>query len=143
MTVMVNENYKVNLRYFSMIRSYSKVWDKCGHFKNCVYRPFSAFLHFSHIRYSNMYGKNNNFTLKKTLKMITLNNEKLPVIKNHLTIVYCTVYRLIRSVTLIKSIGSAKPRKARVFNFKAWVKPKARALETTGLFSITTDILKS
>ena len=72
--------------------------------------------------------------------MITLNNEKLPVIKNHLTIVYCTVYRLIRSVTLIKSIGSAKPRKARVINFKARAKPKARALKITGLFSITTFI---
>ena len=87
-----------------------------------------------------MHGKNNNFTLKKTLKMTTLNNEKLPVIKNHLTIVYCTVYRLIRSVTLIKSIGSAKPRKARVINFKARVKPEARALKKTRLFSITNSM---
>jgi|OM-RGC.v1.028191433 hypothetical protein len=47
------------------------------------------------------------------------------------------VYRLIRSVTLVKSIGSAKPGKAQVINFKARVKPKARALEKAGLFSIT------
>ena len=52
-------------------------------------------------------------------------------------IVYCTLYRLIRSVTLVKSIGSAKPGKARVINFKARAKPKARALKNTGLFSIT------
>ena len=53
-------------------------------------------------------------------------------------IVYFTVYRLISSVTAEKSIGSAKPGKARVINFKARAKPKARALENTGLFSITT-----
>ena len=41
-------------------------------------------------------------------------------------------------VTLVKSIGLAKPGKARVINFKARVKPEARALEKTGLFSITT-----
>ena len=46
---------------------------------------------------------------------------------------------LIRSVTLVKSIESAKPRKARVINFKARAKPKARALKNTGLFSITTS----
>ena len=75
----------------------------------------------------------------KTLKMTILNNKKLPITLKHLTIVDCTLYRPIRSVTLVKSIGSAKPGKARVINFKARVKPEARALEKTGLFSITTD----
>ena len=58
-------------------------------------------------------------------------------------IVYFTVYRLISSVTAVKSIGSAKPGKARVINFKARAKPKARALENTGLFSITNHVLLS
>ena len=66
-----------------------------------------------------------------------MNTKEVPIILEHLTIVYGTVYRLIRSVTLVKSIGSAKPGKARVINFKARVKPEARALEKTGLFSIT------
>ena len=70
--------------------------------------------------------------------MTILNTEKLPITLKHLTIVDCTLYRPIRSVTLVKSIGSAKPGKARVINFKARVKPEARALEKTGLFSITT-----
>ena len=69
--------------------------------------------------------------------MTILNNKKLPITLKHLTIVDCTLYRPIRSVTLVKSIGSAKPGKARVINFKARVKPKARALEKAGLFSIT------
>ena len=69
--------------------------------------------------------------------MTILNTKELPIILEHLTIVYGTVYRLIRSVTLLKSIGSAKPGKARVINFKARAKPKARALKNTGLFSIT------
>ena len=70
--------------------------------------------------------------------MTILNTEEVPMILEHLMIVYCTVYRLIRSVTLVKSIGSAKPGKARVINFKARAKPKARALKKGGLFSITT-----
>ena len=69
--------------------------------------------------------------------MTILNTKKLPITLKHLTIVDCTLYRPIRSVTLVKSIGSAKPGKARVINFKARVKPEARALEKTGLFSIT------
>ena len=75
--------------------------------------------------------------------MTILNTKKLPITLKHLTIVDCTLYRLIRSVTLVKSIGSAKPGKARVINFKARVKPEARALEKTGLFSITIQLFKS
>ena len=75
--------------------------------------------------------------------MLTLTNDnidtkEIPISLEHLMIVYFTVYRLISSVTAVKSIGSAKPGKARVINFKARVKPKARASEITGLFSITT-----
>ena len=73
--------------------------------------------------------------------MTILNTKKLPITLKHLTIVDCTLYRPIRSVTLVKSIGSAKPGKARVINFKARVKPEARALEKTGLFSITSSNL--
>ena len=69
--------------------------------------------------------------------MTILNTKELPIILEHLTIVYGTVYRLIRSVTLLKSIGPAKPGKARVINLKARAKPEARALKNTGLFSIT------
>ena len=72
--------------------------------------------------------------------MTILNTKKLPITLKHLTIVDCTLYRPIRSVTLVKSIGSAKPGKARVINFKARVKPEARALEKTGLFSITSRL---
>ena len=72
--------------------------------------------------------------------MTILNTEKLPITLKHVTIVDCTLYRPIRSVTLVKSIGSAKPGKAQVINFKARVRPEARALEKTGLFSITTEI---
>ena len=57
--------------------------------------------------------------------------------ETHSAILY-DLNNMIRSVTLVKSIGSAKPGKARVINFKARVKPEARALEKTGLFSITT-----
>ena len=75
--------------------------------------------------------------------MLTLTNDnidtkEIPISLEHLMIVYFTVYRLISSVTAVKSIGSAKPGKARVINFKARAKPKARALEKGGLFSITT-----
>ena len=70
--------------------------------------------------------------------MTILNTKKLPITLRNIKkqcIVLC--YKLIRSATLVKSIGSAKPRKARVINFKARAKPKARALEKDGLFSIT------
>ena len=45
--------------------------------------------------------------------MTIMNTKEVPIILEHLTIVYGTVYRLIRSVTLVKSIGLAKPGKAR------------------------------
>ena len=66
-----------------------------------------------------------------------MNTNELPIIFELLRIVYCTLYRIIRSLTLAKSIELAKPGKARVINFKARAKPKARALKNTGLFSIT------
>ena len=75
--------------------------------------------------------------LTQLLKSDNIEYKELPTILERLTILYCTMYKLIRSVTLVKSIGSAKPGKARVINFKARAKPKARALEITGLFSIT------
>ena len=87
--------------------------------------------------------KNKHFTNKDSFKMTILNTKKLPITLKHLTIVDCTLYRPIRSVTLVKSIGSAKPGKARVINFKARVKPEARALEKTGLFSITNHSSRS
>ena len=116
------------------VRSYCQVWNEYCHLN--FQHNFSHILDFSHISYS-ILETNNHFTFLLTLTNDNIDTKEIPISLEHLMIVYFTVYRLISSVTAVKSIGSAKPGKARVINFKARAKPKARALEITGLFSIT------
>ena len=111
------------------------VWNEYCHLN--FQHNFSHILDFSHISYS-ILETNNHFTFLLTLTNDNIDTKEIPISLEHLMIVYFTVYRLISSVTAVKSIGSAKPGKARVINFKARAKPKARALKNTGLFSITT-----
>ena len=116
------------------VRSYCQVWNEYCHWN--FQHNFSHILDFSHISYS-ILETNNHFTFLLTLTNDNIDTKEIPISLEHLMIVYFTVYRLISSVTAVKSIGSAKPGKARVINFKARAKPKARALKNTGLFSIT------